>query len=78
MGLGEAMDLTSITGYYDHDAWVTPVDADEIDVPVVTFIEPQTNTTWSQELRLNGSTDRIDWFVGASYLKRRSGLSHGP
>lgn len=67
--LGEAMDLTSITGYYDHDVWVNPVDADEIDVPVMTFVEPQTNTTYSQELRLNGSTDRIDWFVGASYLK---------
>ena len=67
--LGDALDLTSISGYYDHEAWVTPVDADEIDVPIMTFIEPQTNTTYSQELRLNGSTDRIDWFVGASYLK---------
>ena len=73
--LGETMDLTSISGYYDHDAWVTPVDADEIDVPIVTFIEPQTNTTYSQELRLNGSTDRIDWFVGASYLKEELGFS---
>ena len=69
------MALTSITGYYDHDAWVTPLDADEIDVPVATFIEPQTNTTWSQELRLNGSSDRIDWFIGASYLKEKLGFT---
>ena len=68
------MDLTSITGYYDHDAWVTPVDADEIDLPAVTFIEPQTNTTWSQELRLNGSTERMDWFVGVSYLEEELGF----
>jgi iron complex outermembrane receptor protein len=68
------MVLTSITGYYDHDAWVTPVDADEIDFPVATFIEPQTNKTWSQELRLNGSTERMDWFVGASYLSEKLGF----
>ncbi len=72
--LGDGLDLTSITGYYDHDAWVTPVDADEIDVPVATFIEPQANTTWSQELRLNGSTERMDWFVGASYLSEELGF----
>ncbi len=73
--LGESLELTSISGYYDHDAWVTPVDADEVDVPIVTFIEPQTNTTYSQELRLNGSTDRIDWFMGASYLKEELGFT---
>ena len=73
--LGEALDLTSITGYYDGDSWVTPVDADEIDFPVATFIEPHTNKTWSQELRLNGSSERIDWFVGASYLKEELGFT---
>lgn len=73
--IGESMDLTSISGYYDHDAYVTPVDADESDFPLATFIEPQTNTTWSQELRLNGSSERVDWFVGASYLKEELGFS---
>jgi len=73
--LGETLELTSISGYYDHEAWVTPVDADEVDFPIVTFIEPQTNTTYSQELRLNGSTDRIDWFMGASYLKEELGFT---
>jgi len=67
--------LTSITGYYDMDAWVTPVDADQIDVPVITFVEPQTNKTYSQELRLNGATERMDWFVGASYLKEELAFS---
>ena len=63
------MDLTSITGYYDHDVNVTPVDADETDFPIVTFEEPQTNKTFSQELRLNGSAETVDWFIGASYVK---------
>jgi iron complex outermembrane receptor protein len=68
-GIGETMDLTSITGYYDHDVNVTPVDADEIEFDIVTFEEPQTNETFSQELRLNGAGDSVDWFVGASYVK---------
>ena len=67
--VGESMDLTSITGYYDHDVNVTPVDADEIEFDIVTFEEPQTNKTLSQELRLNGASESIDWFVGGSYVK---------
>jgi iron complex outermembrane receptor protein len=67
--LGESMQLTSITGYYDHDVNVTPIDVDETEFPIMTFEEPQTNKTFSQELRLNGSADKVDWFVGASYLK---------
>jgi iron complex outermembrane receptor protein len=67
--VGETMDLTSITGYYDHDVNVTPVDADELEFDIVTFEEPQTNDTFSQELRLNGASENVDWFVGASYVK---------
>ena len=32
-------------------------------------MEPQTADYFSQEFRLNGSSDVIDWFVGASYAK---------
>jgi len=70
-GVGEAMDLTSITGYYDHDVNVTPVDADETEWDIVTFEEPQTNKTFSQELRLNGSNGSVDWFVGGSYVEEK-------
>lgn len=66
--VGETMDLTSITGYYDHDVNVTPVDADETEFDIVTFEEPQDNTTFSQELRLNGSNGEVDWFIGGSYV----------
>ncbi|HPZ51274.1 MAG TPA: TonB-dependent receptor, partial [Propionibacteriaceae bacterium] len=30
------------------------------------------NTTWYQELRFNGGTDRIDWVAGASWFKERA------
>lgn len=65
----DSMQLTSITGYYDHDVVVTPLDADETEWEIITFVEPQTNKTFSQELRLNGSSEKLDWFAGASYLE---------
>ncbi|MBT8059513.1 MAG: TonB-dependent receptor [Gammaproteobacteria bacterium] len=67
--VGETMDLTSITGYYDHDVNVTPFDVDQLEFDIMTFEEPQTNETLSQELRLNGSNGDLDWFVGGSYVK---------
>ena len=73
--LNDSMALTSITGYYDHDVDVTPVDADETEYEIITFMEPQTNKTFSQELRLNGSSDTVDWFIGASYLKEDLGFT---
>ena len=63
------LSLTSITGYYTHDVNVTPVDADLIDFFVASFQEPQDANFFSQEFRLNGSSDNVDWFVGASYVK---------
>ena len=75
--MNDSMELTSITGYYDHDVNVTPVDADELEFPIVTFEEPQTNKTFSQEFRLNGSAERVDWFVGASYVKEDLSFING-
>jgi len=67
--LSDALTLTSITGYYSHDVNVTPVDADLIDFFVADFQEPQENDYFSQEFRLNGGSDAVDWFIGASYAK---------
>ena len=67
--IGDSMSLTSITGYFDLDVNVTPVDADLVEFFVATFEEPQTAKMFSQEFRLNGSSDTLDWFVGASYVK---------
>jgi iron complex outermembrane receptor protein len=72
--LSDALSLTSITGYYTHDVNVTPVDADLVDVFVADFMEPQTNDYFSQEFRLNGSSDALDWFVGASYAREELGF----
>lgn len=66
--LGGRLELTSITGYYDHDVSIIPVDADATEIPAITFVAPSAETFFSQELRLNGSTDSTDWFVGASYF----------
>jgi len=72
--IGDSMDLTSITGYYDHDVNVTPADVDKFEFDVITFEEPQTNETFSQELRLNGSGESVDWFVGGSYVEEDLGF----
>ena len=74
--LSDSLSLTSITGYYTHDVNVTPVDADLVDLFVADFIEPQTNDYFSQEFRLDGSTDTLDWFVGASYAKEELGFTN--
>jgi iron complex outermembrane receptor protein len=65
----DSLSLTSITGYYTHDVNVTPVDADLLDFFVADFQEPQDADYFSQEFRLNGSSDTVEWFVGASYAK---------
>lgn len=65
--LNDALSLNSITGYYTHDVLVTPVDADLLDIFIIDFQEPQTADYFSQEFRLNGTSDAFDWFVGASY-----------
>ena len=67
--LNDNLRLTSITGYYTHDVNVTPVDADLVDLFVASFQEPQESDFFSQEFRLNGSSDSVDWFVGGSYIK---------
>jgi iron complex outermembrane receptor protein len=66
-----SLTLSSLTGFYTHDVRVTPVDADMLDVPLMTFVEPQTNDSFSQEFRLSGATAAIDWFVGASYSREK-------
>lgn len=74
--LSDALTLTSITGYYTHDVNVTPVDADLIDFFVAEFEEPQDADYFSQEFRLNGGSDAVDWFIGASYAKEELGFDN--
>jgi len=61
------MSLTSVTHYYDHDkTYAEDVDASPNSIFVYrTWHDLQ---QFSQELRLNGSTERLDWTLGAYYL----------
>jgi len=65
--INDNMSFTSNTGWYDSDIVALPTDADTGDVPIVDFIEPWGLEQFSQEFRLNGGSDRFQWFVGASY-----------
>lgn len=64
--IGDALTLTSTTSYLDADLQTTPIDFDITTFRVLEFSEPNTFEYLSQELRLNGGSDDIDWFVGAS------------
>lgn len=65
--INDNLSLTSNTGLYDSSIVALPTDADTGDVPIVDFIEPWDLEQFSQEFRLNGGNDRLQWFVGASY-----------
>jgi len=65
--LSDTLSLTSNTGWYESGIIALPTDADTGDVPIVDFIEPWDLEQFSQEFRLNGSTERLKWFIGASY-----------
>lgn len=74
-------DFRSITGYNDFSS-ATGIDFDTTAVPLFTFSlledagtpgNGQFGETFTQEFQLSGSLDRIDWLVGAFYLKDKSG-----
>ncbi|MDA8961775.1 TonB-dependent receptor [Congregibacter sp.] len=67
--INDTLSFTSTTGYYGSDIVAIPTDADTGDVPIVDFIEPWDLEQFTQEFRINGTGDRINWFVGASYYE---------
>jgi len=67
--LENGMSLTSNTGLYNSSIVALPTDADTGEFPIVDFIEPWDLEQVTQEFRLNGSSDRIDWFVGVSFYE---------
>lgn len=64
--LNDALTLTSITSYFDSEAIGIPFDADTFTVRILEFEEPAEFEYLSQEFRINGQTESVDWFVGAS------------
>ena len=65
--LGDAMDLVSITNYFELDKFYTE-DGDGIPVPIIEFTTVADFTQFSQELRVSGDTDTMRWVAGLYYL----------
>jgi iron complex outermembrane receptor protein len=59
--------LTSITAYRDWES-MAQVDGDQSGVDLVNPGQFSANKVFSQELRLQGDNDRINWLVGAYYM----------
>ncbi|MEQ8742932.1 TonB-dependent receptor [Parasphingorhabdus sp.] len=58
--------LTSVTGYIDFDRqWSADTDAGPL--PQLDFRNNDDVQQFSQELRLSGQTDLVDWLIGAFY-----------
>ncbi|MCG8440177.1 MAG: TonB-dependent receptor, partial [Caulobacterales bacterium] len=66
-GFDNGMTLTSITNYTDLDKSYLE-DGDAIPVLVINFANAVDYKQFSQELRLSGSTDRMNWQTGFYYL----------
>ena len=65
--INDNLSLTSISAYREYDTWLT-WDSDLSPIPVTMLDNTLTHDQRSQELRLNGSTDSIDYTVGAFYF----------
>lgn len=68
--LNEMFTLTSTTGYFNSEVTALPNDLSFFFAPdpiSLNFIEPWEMEQITQDFRLNGSTDSLDFFIGASY-----------
>ena len=66
VGLGD-MTLTSVTDYWEMEKSLLE-DIDGSPLPSIDFFYDQDFKQFSQELRLNGATDRLDWIAGVYFL----------
>jgi len=60
------MSLTSITSYQDYEL-DTVVDGDFVELAFLDIVTEVEIEAWTQELRLAGSTESLEWTVGAFY-----------
>jgi iron complex outermembrane receptor protein len=65
--ISDSLSLTSITAYREYETWMT-WDSDLSPIPVTMLDNTLTHDQTSQELRLNGTTDAIDYTVGAFFF----------
>ena len=68
----DSLSVTSITGIYTVDMVGVPLDVDATDVFFLDLREPWEIDQFSQELRLNGVGDNVDWFIGASFYNEEA------
>jgi len=65
----DSLTLTSLTAYREFDlAYSEDVDGSELDIFQIEE-SAQGQETYSQEFRLNGHAEGVDWFVGLSFFK---------
>ena len=65
----ENFTVTSITGYLDQE-YVLTEDCDASALSICNFNSFYESEHWSQEVRLNGSTESLNWTVGAYYMQQ--------
>ena len=64
--INDGLKLTSVTSYQDYET-TSLEDADFIPFPFADIAEEVTIEAWTQELRLAGSVEGLEWVVGAFY-----------
>lgn len=69
--ISDSTSLTSITAYREYDSRFT-WDEDASPVALNQLDNRLDNYQFTQELRLNGSSENVDWTVGAFYLDQNS------
>lgn len=62
--LNDSLTLTSLTSLVSADLEAIPFDADNTPLEILQFHEPWDFDYLSQDLRINGSNDSTDWFIG--------------
>jgi outer membrane receptor protein involved in Fe transport len=67
----EGLHLVSISSYADLKAY-SPVDADATPYSVLLVTQTGSVKSLSQELRLEGNAERLEWMLGANYQKDKT------
>lgn len=73
--INDSLSFTSITGYREYET-TFQMDLDASSFPLAqTVANIESSEAWSQEFRLNSSSENLDWFVGVSYYDEDTGLN---
>ena len=73
--INEALSLESISGLNTNEQSPFILDTDGTPTPISTFINPNNFTNVSQEFRLNGKTEQLDWLIAGSYFRENVNMN---